>query len=97
MRDCSLETLVKLRLHDAVVGAILERGLDRHDMARLTGRPWSRQAVCRLLAGPGQHPCSADRLERIARSLGLEAEVDVRVRPMGPRQLPSRHAVPLAA
>ncbi|GJD97487.1 helix-turn-helix domain-containing protein [Methylobacterium iners] len=97
MQFAALETLLKRKLHDAVVGAVMEKGLDRHDLCRLTGQPWSRQAIYRLLAGPEQHACSADRLERIARALGLEAEVEVRVRPAGPRQLPQRHAVPLAA
>ncbi len=97
MRESPLETLIKDRLHDAVVGVILERGLDRHALARATGEPWSRQAIYRLLAGPGQHPCSASRLQRIAGCLGLETEVEVRVRPAGRKQLPIRHAVPLAA
>lgn len=97
MQTRSLETLLKLRLHDGCVGVILDQGLDRHSMERLTDEAWSRQRFARFLAGPEQHYCSSDRLERVARALGLEVEAEIRIRPAGPRQLPSRHAVPLAA
>lgn len=77
MQSASIETRIKLRLHDAIVAVVVPDALKATDMRQLTrDKFWSRQKLHRLCAGPLCHPFAIDNLATIARAFGYDVHDD---------------------
>ncbi|MBI1689540.1 hypothetical protein [Methylorubrum sp. DB1722] len=93
----SIELTIKLNIHRTIKATLKERKIDREQLSRLTREEWKKGRWTKLKSGPEVYCHAIDKLARVARSLGFEVALDGTCTPAGPKQLPNRHVVPLAA
>ncbi|APX86015.1 hypothetical protein BV511_15690 [Methylorubrum extorquens] len=88
---------IELTIHGAILAALEERKITREQLARLTREEWKKGRWTKLKSGPEVYCHAIDKLAWVARHLGFDVALDGTCTPAGRKQLPNRHAVPLAA